>query len=335
MKKLSIITVLCLLSSFSYGQLPWVKVTDADFVGKTFKLNKPYRTDLYITSLVYNINKKPGEEDRYVMPLKNGRGTDYSLIFDKVFKCTGAAAYDSSRLAYYIQLYNKDIGTFYAFYVLSTYYPPDFYDLTCIEDEAAVNDIINNGTKAMRSSIDSLGKLNIGKRVWIKNKELGTYNDANKTYGELGNTDLRFTSATITRVSFSGTTFNPCRIFAKVANGTTVFFDTDFNTSANYQEYMTHTVNGKTVFEKRNRITDGFFLKDPVLTYHLTPSLIKTIKKGDVYIGMNKNIVLLIEGEPEKINRSTNAYTVHEQWVYSNHTKYYYFDNGKLTNIQD
>lgn len=39
-------------------------------------------------------------------------------------------------------------------------------------------------------------------------------------------------------------------------------------------------------------------------------------------------------GKPSKINKTTTAYGIHEQWVYSN-GKYLYFDNGKLTSIQE
>lgn len=39
-------------------------------------------------------------------------------------------------------------------------------------------------------------------------------------------------------------------------------------------------------------------------------------------------------GKPNKINKTTTAYGVSEQWVYSNN-RYLYFDNGKLTSIQE
>lgn len=39
-------------------------------------------------------------------------------------------------------------------------------------------------------------------------------------------------------------------------------------------------------------------------------------------------------GKPSKINRTTTAYGVHEQWVYSNY-RYIYFDNDIVTAIQD
>lgn len=39
-------------------------------------------------------------------------------------------------------------------------------------------------------------------------------------------------------------------------------------------------------------------------------------------------------GSPEKINKTTTAYTIHEQWVYSGY-RYIYLDNGIVTAIQN
>lgn len=40
-------------------------------------------------------------------------------------------------------------------------------------------------------------------------------------------------------------------------------------------------------------------------------------------------------GNPDDINKSTGSWGVHEQWVYSKKDIYLYFENGKLTSIQD
>lgn len=58
-------------------------------------------------------------------------------------------------------------------------------------------------------------------------------------------------------------------------------------------------------------------------------------KKEGVYIGMTKQQVLdSMWGEPIKINTTTTRYGVNEQWVYPNNN-YLYFENGKLTAIQN
>ena len=40
-------------------------------------------------------------------------------------------------------------------------------------------------------------------------------------------------------------------------------------------------------------------------------------------------------GYPDDINKTTGAWGVHEQWVYSENDMYLYFENGKLTSWQD
>lgn len=58
------------------------------------------------------------------------------------------------------------------------------------------------------------------------------------------------------------------------------------------------------------------------------------ILKGRVRIGMTKAMARLSWGEPSDINTTTTAYSTHEQWVYSV-GNYLYFENGKLTAIQN
>jgi hypothetical protein len=57
--------------------------------------------------------------------------------------------------------------------------------------------------------------------------------------------------------------------------------------------------------------------------------------KGGVRIGMTAKQALASNwGKPYKINKSTNAYGVREQWVYEG-SNYLYFENGVLTAIQN
>lgn len=60
--------------------------------------------------------------------------------------------------------------------------------------------------------------------------------------------------------------------------------------------------------------------------------------KGDPKVGMTATQTEKTTwGYPDKINKSTSATGVSEQWVYrrGNSSKYLYFQNGKLTTIQD
>ena len=57
------------------------------------------------------------------------------------------------------------------------------------------------------------------------------------------------------------------------------------------------------------------------------------ILNGKVRIGWSKKMCELSWGKPEDINKTTNSYGIKEQWVYDN--SYLYFENGKLTTIQN
>lgn len=63
-----------------------------------------------------------------------------------------------------------------------------------------------------------------------------------------------------------------------------------------------------------------------------------SILHGRFYIGWTKDMVIESIGKPNDINRSVGSWGVHEQWVYGtdiSHTKYLYFENGKLTSFQE
>jgi hypothetical protein len=57
------------------------------------------------------------------------------------------------------------------------------------------------------------------------------------------------------------------------------------------------------------------------------------ILKGNVQIGMSREMVKATWGEPENINRTVGSWGVHEQWIYGN--TYLYFENNILTSFQD
>jgi len=60
----------------------------------------------------------------------------------------------------------------------------------------------------------------------------------------------------------------------------------------------------------------------------------KMIIEGNVILGMTSEMCQLSWGEPIEKNRTLVSGLVHEQWVYS-WKHYLYFENGKLTAIQD
>lgn len=90
------------------------------------------------------------------------------------------------------------------------------------------------------------------------------------------------------------------------------------------------------------------YIPDGVFTIHALERMDYIIKKygdivgGQIYnkdlrIGMTEDMVKDAFGEPDRINRTVTEYTNSEQWVYniSSKMRLYYFDDDKLTAIQD
>lgn len=66
----------------------------------------------------------------------------------------------------------------------------------------------------------------------------------------------------------------------------------------------------------------------------LSESIRKSILSGTPSIGMDKEQVTAVMGEPSKINRTVTAFGTSEQWIYGKGT-YLYFDSGILTSWQE
>lgn len=58
------------------------------------------------------------------------------------------------------------------------------------------------------------------------------------------------------------------------------------------------------------------------------------IRQGIVHLGFTKEMCIDAWGHPEDINRTITYNTTREQWVYSS-SRYLYFENGRLTAIQN
>lgn len=70
------------------------------------------------------------------------------------------------------------------------------------------------------------------------------------------------------------------------------------------------------------------------LTNKYGSSNAKKIIDGYVVLGFSKQMCIEAWGEPDHINKSTGSWGTHEQWVYGS-GNYLYFENGKLTSIQN
>ena len=93
--------------------------------------------------------------------------------------------------------------------------------------------------------------------------------------------------------------------------------------------------NALTLEDEDNLFIDHYKFSDPEKAFPKIPkSDWNLIRHEKIRIGMSKDACKLSWGEPDDINTSRGSWGIHEQWVYSRN-RYVYFDNGKLTAIQE
>ena len=93
--------------------------------------------------------------------------------------------------------------------------------------------------------------------------------------------------------------------------------------------------NALTLEDEDHLFIDHYKFSNPEKAFPRIPkSDWNLIRQGRIRIGMSKDACRLSWGEPDDINTSRGRWGVHEQWVYSRN-RYVYFDNGKLSAIQD
>lgn len=81
-----------------------------------------------------------------------------------------------------------------------------------------------------------------------------------------------------------------------------------------------------------------FYFSDPFNGKKWTKQAIDAIKAQKVFIGMGKDQVILSWGQPDDVNKTITGKNTYEQWVYNKGNykySYLYFENGKLTTIQN
>lgn len=118
----------------------------------------------------------------------------------------------------------------------------------------------------------------------------------------------------------------PVKIIAKNTDGTEIAFLVAFS---GVNKPYCGFINGNGYFY------DVFMFLNPKLKYKNIPSSIwNLIMNGRVQRGMTKEQCRLSWGNPENINVTTGSFGTHEQWVYGLDS-YLYFENGKLTTIQN
>jgi len=108
-----------------------------------------------------------------------------------------------------------------------------------------------------------------------------------------------------------------------------------YETTDKKQFEVNTTLSGTNTSPIFDRFQNIFSLENPKNKYpKINAEIWSIIQKGKVRSGMTKQECRLSWGEPESINKTSGKWGVHEQWVYST-SSYLYFENGKLTSIQN
>jgi|GEM_PF-3618227 len=297
----SIILLCVFIPLLSYSQ----DKTDAHYyIGKTLKVNPllDYQKGWGYENFVYKLGTSVGNEILYVIyPNANKTCSIPDSLANKVYTCVKGGDYLKDYKQY---LKLKSTNNTFIYYIFSKREAPRYF--TCITCEQEARDSINK--------IIAKVKINyLNKTVWVKNKNLDAYNEKTNETNWIKNAHLQFEPVKIVNLIYSNSSDHPYRAILKASNGK--LYSVDFD-------------------EENNHIRDELYVTNPLITYKLTPSQVAAVRKGDIYLGMSKKIVTLIKGEPDDINTTTGSYGTHEQWVYGNNA-YYYFENGKLTTVQN
>lgn len=166
--------------------------------------------------------------------------------------------------------------------------------------------------------INEAKKKILHKTLWLNHESIIIKNPTTGKNTELE--DLRFNPVKVTDIKLYSNSDCPVKFVLETVKGETGYLHVDVSGT---------NTDRKFIFERY------FFEQDPKLIYNFTPQEWHYIKAGLPKIGMSTQAVRLCIGPPNDINRTVSGKTVTEQYVYGyNKFSYYYFTNGKLTNIQ-
>jgi hypothetical protein len=176
------------------------------------------------------------------------------------------------------------------------------------------------------SDFNDAVKLFLGKNLWMNADKLygGRTLIDEKKYGIKSDiTGVRFAQVTVIDILPFGIDDLPLVFVLKTAKGEV--------------GYTFVNVSGTNALRKNENLFENiFFAQNPKTLYHFTAAVWKMIETRDVKIGMPAQAVELVMGRPDARHNTKTATTFREQWVYgTTNPSYYYFENGKLTVIQN
>jgi hypothetical protein len=173
------------------------------------------------------------------------------------------------------------------------------------------------------SEIEAVKKYYTNLTIWVNRRIFSV--TKNKNSRKIGVLE----PVKIINVSASNASYVPVRLTLRTLRGEIGVLDVDVS-GTNTNNDLNSTM--ETI--KDFRFKDVFYQQNPRLAYKLTPAMWKIVEKGNIYLGMPSAAFEVLSGKPQRINRTTGFYGVHEQWVYGDN-QYYYFEIGKLTTVQN
>jgi hypothetical protein len=182
----------------------------------------------------------------------------------------------------------------------------------------AYNDTIND--IVLLADLENARSKWLGKTLWFVDTEIKTFDSDTNDYGSIAvkrNSPLK-----VVNIVAGWDSDAPIWFILQTLSGEEGFINihvSDTNVSESFRDIC--------------RFEDYFLEEDPRKTYKWDEKIWSAIDKGEVFLGMTKQQVIMSWGKPERINRTVISSSTSEQWVYGR--VYLYFDNGILTSFQD
>lgn len=205
-------------------------------------------------------------------------------------------------------------------------------DVFCAVDEAKEN---TNKWAAACADLQSVLKSHIGKQIWfnpasnekrscIDSKPLPTpfsKLEIIDAAAECGDPDLHLASDS-----------GDQKGHLTLSDG-----QTTWNAALYYSDYK-HTASFEDLFYHEPNLLDGCYLPwNPKEKFSKLPwtRITESVAKNKFPpIGASKQEAIFTLGKPSEVNRTMTAGAAHEQWIYGFIHAYLYFDNDKLTAVQ-
>ncbi|MDE2132971.1 MAG: hypothetical protein KGJ49_00035 [Alphaproteobacteria bacterium] len=180
---------------------------------------------------------------------------------------------------------------------------------------------------ALVRDLQGARQMYLGKTFWMKSGWLPEFNGNGSISFSNTVTYKKFVPTTISDVLASYDPHEPVRVVIKNDAGQEGYFDmavSPTNRSAKWPGKV-----GEAAFAEVMASTD------PKLAHKWPAKVWDAIENQKVFMGMTMEQARLSWGEPRDVNRTVVGDHVHEQWVYGEAHNYLYFEDGRLTGIQN